>query len=213
MHRLSRLRPTPALIVACVALIIALGGTSYAAITLPAGSVGTKQLKYGAVTSAKVKNGSLTLSDISAASLSKLGRVAAASDDGIVSASGQTVVTVSLTVPRTGFVLVQGWAAAVDANGQWGVRLYDDSTIAASSWINYVTGTGTYSTSGQSWVFPVTAGERTFSARVFLYGAGAGFAHYSTITAQFIPYSGTGSPTLPPGSAPAKGSAEAGQQN
>lgn len=62
-------RPSPAMIVASVALIVALGGTSYAAINLPASSVGTKQLKKNAVTGAKVKNGSLAAGDFKAASL------------------------------------------------------------------------------------------------------------------------------------------------
>ena len=52
-------RVTPALVVACVALVVSLGGTTYAAVTLPAGSVGARQLQTDAVTSAKVKNGSL----------------------------------------------------------------------------------------------------------------------------------------------------------
>ena len=52
-------RPSPAMVVACLALIVALGGTGYAAIKLPANSVGTAQLQKNAVTSAKVKNGSL----------------------------------------------------------------------------------------------------------------------------------------------------------
>ncbi|HEV7805905.1 MAG TPA: hypothetical protein VGO80_08805 [Solirubrobacteraceae bacterium] len=56
-----------------MALTVALGGTSYAAITLPANSVGSKQIKAGAVkgseigggavTSAKVRNGSLLAQD------------------------------------------------------------------------------------------------------------------------------------------------------
>jgi hypothetical protein len=49
--------------VACIALTIALGGTSYAAITLPRNSVGTAQLKRNAVNSAKVKNFSLLRAD------------------------------------------------------------------------------------------------------------------------------------------------------
>jgi len=40
--------------VAYVALFTALGGTSYAAVNLPAGSVGTRQLRNGSVTPAKL---------------------------------------------------------------------------------------------------------------------------------------------------------------
>jgi hypothetical protein len=70
MHRLSR--PSPALIVAVIALIISMGGTGYAAFTLPRDSVGTKQLKNGAVTAAKVKRHSLTGAQIN---VKKLGTV------------------------------------------------------------------------------------------------------------------------------------------
>jgi len=50
-------RPSPALVVACLALLIALSGTSIAAISQVArNSVGTAQLKDNAVTSAKLKN-------------------------------------------------------------------------------------------------------------------------------------------------------------
>jgi hypothetical protein len=47
-------RPSPALVVALVALFVALGGTSYAALRLPENSVGTAQLKNGAVTKGKI---------------------------------------------------------------------------------------------------------------------------------------------------------------
>ena len=52
-------RPSAALVVACVALAVALGGTGYAAVILPANSVGTAQLRNGAVVAAKVKPHSL----------------------------------------------------------------------------------------------------------------------------------------------------------
>jgi len=55
--------PRPSTVIALVALAVALGGTGYAATLLPAGSVGTAQLKNGAVVSAKVKNGSLRAAD------------------------------------------------------------------------------------------------------------------------------------------------------
>jgi len=58
-----RHRPSPATVLASVALIVALGGTGYAAVVLPANSVGTAQLKNNAVTSLKVKNGSLLKAD------------------------------------------------------------------------------------------------------------------------------------------------------
>jgi hypothetical protein len=51
------------MVVACVALVVALGGTGYAAITLPRNSVGNKQLRSNAVTGAKVRNGSLAAKD------------------------------------------------------------------------------------------------------------------------------------------------------
>ncbi|MFZ0040769.1 MAG: hypothetical protein WAK93_05640, partial [Solirubrobacteraceae bacterium] len=46
--------------IAYLALFVALGGTSYAAVNLPAGSVGSRQLRRGAVTNKKLANGSVT---------------------------------------------------------------------------------------------------------------------------------------------------------
>jgi hypothetical protein len=63
---LSVRRPSPALVVASIALLVALSGTSYAAITLPRDSVGTFQIRAGAVTSPKVRDASLGLADLSA---------------------------------------------------------------------------------------------------------------------------------------------------
>jgi len=51
------------MIVACIALAVALGGTGYAAIKLPRNSVGVNQLRANAVTSGKVRNGALTAKD------------------------------------------------------------------------------------------------------------------------------------------------------
>lgn len=56
-------RPTYSEVVATLALFIALGGASYAAIQVPKNSVGANQLKKNAVTSKKVKNGSLLAKD------------------------------------------------------------------------------------------------------------------------------------------------------
>jgi hypothetical protein len=53
-------RPTPSFIVSVTALVVALGGTSYAAI-----QIGTKDLANGAVTSAKIKNKTIKTKDLS----------------------------------------------------------------------------------------------------------------------------------------------------
>src|SRR3954468_7443331 len=47
-------RPSPAMIVALVALFVALGGGAYAALKLPKNSVGAKQIRKHAVTPSKV---------------------------------------------------------------------------------------------------------------------------------------------------------------
>jgi hypothetical protein len=75
------------MVVAMLALIVALGGTSYAAVKLPKGSVGSRELKKNAVktahinnsavTGAKVKTDSLTGADINEASLGQVALAAA----------------------------------------------------------------------------------------------------------------------------------------
>jgi hypothetical protein len=52
------------MVVACLALLVALGGVGVAATRLPANSVGALQLRANAVTSAKVKDRSLTRADL-----------------------------------------------------------------------------------------------------------------------------------------------------
>ena len=70
MHRSIR-RPSPALVVAGLALAVSLGGTGYAAVVLPANSVGTAQLKNGAVVGTKVKTHSLVAANFRPGALPK----------------------------------------------------------------------------------------------------------------------------------------------
>jgi hypothetical protein len=65
-------KPSPATLIALLALFVALGGSSYAALQVPRGSVGTKQLKNNAVTSPKVRNNSLLLRDFRASQRARL---------------------------------------------------------------------------------------------------------------------------------------------
>jgi hypothetical protein len=73
-----------------LALFVALGGTSYAAINLPRNSVGSKQIKRNAVSGAKVKNRSLGVSDLSPSAIASLtGRKGDPGDPGAPGAPGQ----------------------------------------------------------------------------------------------------------------------------
>jgi hypothetical protein len=98
---MSRFRPSPALVIAFIALVVSIGGTSYAAIKLPANSVGAKQLKKGAVVRAKIKNGAIDASklapnSVGAASIAEntLGKVpSAAQADHAAGSAGLDKIT------------------------------------------------------------------------------------------------------------------------
>lgn len=59
LKRIAANRPSPAMLVALIALFVALGGTSIAAFKLKANSVGSKQIKPNAATGADVNESSL----------------------------------------------------------------------------------------------------------------------------------------------------------
>jgi hypothetical protein len=96
--------PSPAMVVAFTALLIALGGTSYAVTRLPANSVGAKQIKANAVASSEVKNASLLAKDFKSGQLpigprgpgGPQGPAGAPGPAGARGAAGATNVTVRL---------------------------------------------------------------------------------------------------------------------
>jgi hypothetical protein len=59
-------RPSFPTVISLIALFVALGGTSYAVIKLPAKSVGNRELKSDAVTSGKIRDRSIRTADLSA---------------------------------------------------------------------------------------------------------------------------------------------------
>ena len=71
MHKLIR-PPSPAMVVACLALFMAGTGAGVAVIkAMPRNSVGTAQLKKNAVISSKVKNHSLKAADFASGQIPK----------------------------------------------------------------------------------------------------------------------------------------------
>jgi hypothetical protein len=114
----SRMRPSPSMVVAFIALFMAIGGGSWAlAASLPSRSVGTKQLRRGAVlnqalannavTSAKVKNRSLTAADINVASLKGVPSATTAGTAGHANAAA--------ALDRVAYVSAQGGVQAAPA--------------------------------------------------------------------------------------------------
>lgn len=64
MKAIPKILPSPAMIVACVALVVALGGASYAAGVLPKNSVGSAQLQKNAVSRAKLRKNAVTGAEV-----------------------------------------------------------------------------------------------------------------------------------------------------
>jgi hypothetical protein len=103
------------------AAFVALGGTGYAVTQLPAGSVGTKQLKKSAVTSAKIGTGQVKAADLGAGVVTS-GKLAAGAVGAAAIADG-TVASADIA---------DGTIATGDvADG--GVELADLSTAAVTS--------------------------------------------------------------------------------
>jgi hypothetical protein len=82
-------------LVAYLALFVALGGTSFAAVNLPTGSVGSKQLRNGSVTAPKLAKGAVMPANLNATAIAAhIAMWAKISSDGrIVSASPKAAVT------------------------------------------------------------------------------------------------------------------------
>jgi hypothetical protein len=124
-------RPSASMVVALIALVVAMGGTGYAAITLPKNSVGTAQLKKnavttkkikkGAVNSKKVKNDSLTGADILESSLGKVPSAAAA-DNAANASHADSAAAIDRAIVRTAAGTTSGPTAAATASCDAGYR-------------------------------------------------------------------------------------------
>ena len=119
---MKRFRPSPALVVACVALAFALGGVSYAATVLPRNSVGTLQLKANSVNSSKVANGSLLRADFKAGQVPSgpagpAGPAGAAGPAGPAGAAGAAATALWASIDTNGTLVRNKGAASAQKNG------------------------------------------------------------------------------------------------
>jgi hypothetical protein len=158
MRKLVR-RPSPAMIVACMALLVSLGGTSFAAATqLAKNSVGTAQLKNNAVTNPKIRNNAVNSAKVANRSLLRVdfapgqlpagptgpqGPAGPAGPSGPAGPAGPAGVIGAITV-RTQSALVAGGAAENGAyNSQRVTSLCQGNERAISagtSWSDDATG-------------------------------------------------------------------------
>ena len=114
MIRIRR-KPSPALIVAILALIVAMAGGAYA-VTVPKKSVGPKQLKAGAVKTGKIRDGAVTSGKIAAKAVTS-GKffLSVISNQNIGPVGGGTCSTFAISTPgiqATDHILVTpppGW--------------------------------------------------------------------------------------------------------
>ena len=114
--------PSPALVISLIALFVALGGTTYAATSLPRNSVGTKQLKRNAVTSSKIKKGAVTASKINTNGLTAPNAVHAANASHATTAgsappSGSAGGALSGPYPNPSLAAPEAWHE-IGASGQ-----------------------------------------------------------------------------------------------
>ena len=155
MRKLWR-RPSPAMVVACIALLVALSGTGMAAATqLGRNSVGTPQLRDSAVTNPKIRNNAVNSAKVAARSLLRsdfapgqlpagpIGPQGPAGPTGPAGPAGPAGVIGAITV-RTASGLVDGGTAEngaynsrrVTANCQGSER----AISAGTSWSDDATG-------------------------------------------------------------------------
>ena len=128
MHRLVKHRPSPAMVVACVALLVALGGTSVAAVNAIApNSIGAPQIRANAVSTSELRNGAVTgpkLRRNAVTGAKVLNRSLSAIDFAAGSLPAGPAGTIGAITVRQGSVSVPGGTAQ---NG-----IYDTATVSVN---------------------------------------------------------------------------------
>jgi len=104
-------------VVSTLALVVATSGGAYAVSQLPAGSVGTTQLKASAVTAPKIKNGSVGLTKLAAGVLPVSGSGAVKGTGMLLPGCSETVVATRSVTPKKVSRLVAFGAGSWSRNG------------------------------------------------------------------------------------------------
>lgn len=189
-------RPSPALIVAIIALVFAMGGTGYAVSQLPRSSVGTQQLKRDAVTSPKIKDGAIAAADLSAAARAAL--TGQKGDPGPSGVTGMAAVRYSglgrnLDIFVTDVLALQPASASGDRRSTGGITVTRDSRLVMTYAITLEQFTGGAAPTAMCGLY---LGDEAVT------DAANGIGNLNLTTMQGIgqvPLMGTGSITVPAG--------------
>jgi hypothetical protein len=126
MRRIVCKMPSPALVISCIALFVALSGVGYAKVVLSKNSVGTKQIRNGQVKAAdlganavrgpKIANGQVTGADVDESTLGQVPSAANAATAGTAATAGDANLLDALD--STAFLRTNATINAVTTDGQ-----------------------------------------------------------------------------------------------
>jgi hypothetical protein len=193
------------MVVACVALLVALGGTSIAAVNaLAPNSVGPLQLRAGAVTNAKlrsnavtgtkVRNRSLTAADFVAGSLPRgpagpAGPTGPAGPAGPAGAAGPAGVIGPITV-REGTVVVEGGTGAQVQDGAYATGTVSVNCNPGEKAISAGTGWSDDAAGRELWVQRITPVLTNGAVTGYRGTGGNDSGNTSTFTLYVLCYTG-----------------------
>lgn len=182
---IARRRPSPALVVASLALAVALGGTGYAAVVLPANSVGTAQLRNGAVVGSKVKAHSLNAASFQPGQLPKgdPGPIGLAGPAGPQGGKGDPATKLWAVVRNDGGIVKQ--SGGVGVNKPAGSGLYTvtfPQSVSACAPIVTLSGTGSTPDEGSA---SATQGAQPAQLTVQTLNSGGGHSDRTFAIAVF----------------------------
>ena len=196
-------RFTFANVMSCLALFVALGGASYAAVALPKNSVGSRQIKPGAIDNSKIKPGSLLNSafrpgQVPAGPRGASGPAGPAGPPGLAGAQGPAGVT----GPAGGSSAIQvvGYAPfasqTLSADGQWHTWTTNTFVAAANTVyeIRYDTGASWWASTG-----PYCQSGIAYSYRELVNGTDVSVVNpdgYPSVPGFYSPYPGGTAVTL-----------------
>jgi hypothetical protein len=191
MARRTLRLPSPSLTIALLALFVALGGTGYAALSLPKNSVGSKQLRKGAVknsdiaanavTGSKVKRRSLSASDFKSGSLPQGPRGLQGPKGNAGNPAGAAVLGRGNGVTTGAWFMAPSGLATASTNENNVSSFTPNNTITASNLAVTLT------------VAPGLGDSRTFTLRV----GNANTALTCTVPGGTVTCTSTGSITIP----------------